>query len=186
MTFLCLICAEAVMEQLPQADADKHFQEYALFTESIKASGHFVGANRLKPPETATTVRVRDGPDHRRPLRGDEGAVRRLLPHRGQGLERGDPGGIEDSRGTTRMCRGATNRGRPPDARPRTRRSARLRIAGKTAGVSQGIGLRVPASASHQRESHKNRRLWATVPARRPAHGKRIRRDANRYQPVCW
>jgi hypothetical protein len=61
MTFLCLICAEAVMEQMPNADADKHFQEYAEFTESIKASGHFVGATRLKPPHTATTVRVRDG-----------------------------------------------------------------------------------------------------------------------------
>jgi hypothetical protein len=61
MTFLCLICAEAVMEQMPNADADKHFHEYAEFTESIKASGHFVGANRLKPPHTATTVRVRDG-----------------------------------------------------------------------------------------------------------------------------
>ena len=61
MKFLCLICAEAVMEQLPKADANKHFQEYALFTESIKTSGHFVGGNRLKPPHTATTVRVRDG-----------------------------------------------------------------------------------------------------------------------------
>jgi len=61
MKFLCLICAEAVMEQLPKADADKHFQEYAEFTESIKTSGHFLGANRLKPPHTATTIRVRDG-----------------------------------------------------------------------------------------------------------------------------
>ena len=61
MKFLCLICAEAVMEQLPKADADKHFQEYVEFTERIRTSGHFVGANRLKPPKTATTVRVRDG-----------------------------------------------------------------------------------------------------------------------------
>lgn len=61
MKFLCLICAEAMMEQLPKADADKHSQEYAEFTESIKTSGHFVGANRLKPPGTATTIRVRNG-----------------------------------------------------------------------------------------------------------------------------
>lgn len=61
MKFLCLICAEAVMEQLPKVDADKHFQEYAEFTESIRTSGHLLGANRLKPPHTATTVRVRDG-----------------------------------------------------------------------------------------------------------------------------
>ena len=61
MRFLCLICAENVMEQLPKADADRHYEEYAAFTASIKASGHFVAANRLKPPGTATTVRVRGG-----------------------------------------------------------------------------------------------------------------------------
>jgi hypothetical protein len=61
MKFLCLICAERVMEQMPAADAEKHFQEYARFTEWIKAKGHFIGANRLKPAATATTVRVRNG-----------------------------------------------------------------------------------------------------------------------------
>ena len=61
MKFLCLICAEKVMEQMPAADAEKHFQEYVKFTEWIKATGHFIGANRLKPAATATTVRVRDG-----------------------------------------------------------------------------------------------------------------------------
>jgi len=61
MKFLCLICAEKVMEQMPAADAEKHFQEYVKFTEWIKAKGHFIGANRLKPAATATTVRVRDG-----------------------------------------------------------------------------------------------------------------------------
>jgi hypothetical protein len=61
MKFLCLICAEKVMEQLEEADAEKHFQEYLEFTDRIKASGHFVSANRLTPSATATTVRVRDG-----------------------------------------------------------------------------------------------------------------------------
>jgi hypothetical protein len=61
MKYLCLICAEKVMEQMPKADAEKHFREYAEFTESIKASGHFIGANRLKPAAAATTVRVRNG-----------------------------------------------------------------------------------------------------------------------------
>lgn len=61
MKYLGLICAETVMEQMPAADAEKHFQEYAEFTESIKKSGHFIGANRLKPSDTATTVRVRNG-----------------------------------------------------------------------------------------------------------------------------
>ena len=61
MKYLCLICAEKVMEQMSAAAAAQHFQEYAEFTASIRASGHFLGANRLKPPGTATTVRVRDG-----------------------------------------------------------------------------------------------------------------------------
>jgi hypothetical protein len=61
MKFLCLICAETVMEQMPEADADKHYDEYAAFTRAIRTSGHFIGGNRLLPPGTATTVRVRNG-----------------------------------------------------------------------------------------------------------------------------
>ncbi|HEX9626554.1 MAG TPA: YciI family protein [Acidiferrobacterales bacterium] len=61
MKYLCLICAEKVMEQMPEADAERHFQEYAEFTESVKKSGHFIGANRLQPADTATTIRVRNG-----------------------------------------------------------------------------------------------------------------------------
>ena len=61
MRYLCLICAERMIEQIPDADVDKRFREYLDFTESIKASGHFVAANRLKPASTATTVRVRNG-----------------------------------------------------------------------------------------------------------------------------
>ncbi len=61
MKYLCLICAEIVMEQMPEAEAKKHFQAYSEFTESIRKSGHFIGANRLKPPDTAATVRVRGG-----------------------------------------------------------------------------------------------------------------------------
>lgn len=61
MKFICLICAETVMEQMPEADAEKHFQEYAEFTADIKRNGHFIGANRLTPADTAITVRVRNG-----------------------------------------------------------------------------------------------------------------------------
>ncbi|HYA19120.1 MAG TPA: YciI family protein [Burkholderiales bacterium] len=61
MKFLCLICAEKVMEQLTEADARKHFEEYRVFTEEIRHSGQFIGGNRLLPPATATTVRVRNG-----------------------------------------------------------------------------------------------------------------------------
>ena len=61
MKFLCLICAEKVMEQLPARDAESHFDEYAEFTRNIRGSGHFVDCNRLQPPGAATTVRVRGG-----------------------------------------------------------------------------------------------------------------------------
>lgn len=61
MKYLCLICAETVMEQMPEADAEKRYRDYYEFTEAIKKSGHFIGANRLKPAADATTIRVRNG-----------------------------------------------------------------------------------------------------------------------------
>jgi hypothetical protein len=61
MKFLCIICAEKVMEHMKPADAERHYDEYADFTRSIRKSGHLLGSNRLMPPETAKTVRLRDG-----------------------------------------------------------------------------------------------------------------------------
>lgn len=61
MKYLCLICADTCMERFTPAEAAAHFEEYREFTESIRTSGHFVAANRLQPPETAVTVRVRQG-----------------------------------------------------------------------------------------------------------------------------
>lgn len=61
MKYLCLICAEVVMEQMLETDAQKHFKEYAEFTQAIKRSGHFISANRLQPTDTAITLRVRNG-----------------------------------------------------------------------------------------------------------------------------
>jgi hypothetical protein len=60
MKFICLICAETVMEQMPVVDAERHYQEYAEFTTDIKRKGHFISANRLTPADTAITVRVRN------------------------------------------------------------------------------------------------------------------------------
>jgi hypothetical protein len=61
MQFLCLICAEKVMEQLPEPEAARLYDEYTEFTKTIHASGHYVSGNRLLPPASAVTVRVRDG-----------------------------------------------------------------------------------------------------------------------------
>ena len=61
MKFLCIICAEKVMEQMNEAEAVRHYEEYREFTDGIRASGHLVDCNRLLPPATATTLRVRNG-----------------------------------------------------------------------------------------------------------------------------
>jgi hypothetical protein len=61
MKYLCLICAEKVMEQMTEADAARHFEEYRTFIADIRASGHYLGCNRLLPPDSATTIRVRKG-----------------------------------------------------------------------------------------------------------------------------
>jgi hypothetical protein len=61
MKFLCLICAEKVMEQMAPDAAAALFDEYMRFTEDIRRSGHFVDCNRLLPPSAAITVRSRDG-----------------------------------------------------------------------------------------------------------------------------
>jgi hypothetical protein len=61
MKYLCLICAEKVMEQMPQAEADRHFEEYREFTNDIRKGGYYVDCNRLLPADAATTIRVRNG-----------------------------------------------------------------------------------------------------------------------------
>jgi hypothetical protein len=61
MKYLCLICAEKAMEQMTETAAEQHFQEYAEFTNEIRASGHYLSCNRLLPPNEAITVRVRNG-----------------------------------------------------------------------------------------------------------------------------
>ena len=61
MKYLCLLAAEKVMEQMTDEEAQAHYAEYREYIASIQASGHYAGCNRLLPPSTATTVRVRQG-----------------------------------------------------------------------------------------------------------------------------
>lgn len=61
MKYLCIICAETVMETMTEDEAARQYCEYAAFTDDIKRNGHFVSANRLTPVDTAVTVRVRNG-----------------------------------------------------------------------------------------------------------------------------
>jgi hypothetical protein len=46
---------------MTETDAAKHLEEYVEFTQAIKESGHYLGCNRLLPPNAAITVRVRNG-----------------------------------------------------------------------------------------------------------------------------
>ena len=61
MKFLCLICAEQLMEDMTADDAARHYDEYAAFTADLRRSGQLVDCNRLLPTPSAVTVRVRKG-----------------------------------------------------------------------------------------------------------------------------
>jgi len=64
MKYLCLICAERVMEQMTPDEATAHYEEYREFIEEIRRSGNYVTCHRLLPPHAATTIRVRQGKVH--------------------------------------------------------------------------------------------------------------------------
>ena len=61
MKYLCLIAAEKVMEQMSEADATLHYEEYREFTDSILKSGNMKAGDALQPTSTATCVRIRNG-----------------------------------------------------------------------------------------------------------------------------
>ncbi|HET9384660.1 MAG TPA: YciI family protein [Gemmatimonadales bacterium] len=62
MKYLCLIYdEEAKLATMSKTDADAFMGEYFAFTEDIKKSGHYVAGEALKPVNTATTVRMRNG-----------------------------------------------------------------------------------------------------------------------------
>lgn len=62
MKYLCLIYGdESKWPEMPKDEADRWRREFADFNDSIRASGHLVGSNRLHPTASARTVRVRDG-----------------------------------------------------------------------------------------------------------------------------
>jgi len=44
MKYLCLICAEKVMEQMTEADAEQHYEDYTEFTEAIQVAARIPGA----------------------------------------------------------------------------------------------------------------------------------------------
>lgn len=62
MRYLCLIYDdEKQWDALSKREQETGLAEYNAFTDAIKKSGHYLGAEALQPVRTATTVRVRNG-----------------------------------------------------------------------------------------------------------------------------
>jgi hypothetical protein len=62
MKYLCLIYSdEKKMGSLSPTETGALMGEYNAFTASIQNSGHYVAAERLRPTQTATTIRSRNG-----------------------------------------------------------------------------------------------------------------------------
>jgi hypothetical protein len=62
MKYLCMIYEdEHGWEKMPKEQADSMMGEYFAFTKEIQENGKYVAGEALKPTNTATTVRVRNG-----------------------------------------------------------------------------------------------------------------------------
>ena len=62
MRYLCLLATdETIYPRMPKPEAEKLMGEFVQLRNDLKASGHYLGGERLQPTSSATTVRVRDG-----------------------------------------------------------------------------------------------------------------------------
>ena len=52
---------EKLWARLPPPEVEKVMGEYFAYTDALKKAGVYVAGDALKPTDTATTVRVRDG-----------------------------------------------------------------------------------------------------------------------------
>jgi hypothetical protein len=60
MKFVCLISAESCLDQMSEADAAAHLDEYRTLIDRLRRNGNYVECRRLMPAETAVTLRVRN------------------------------------------------------------------------------------------------------------------------------
>jgi hypothetical protein len=58
---LLIYTAEGVMQNLSQEKLGQMVQAYTAYTETLKKDGVLLGSNRLRPVETARSVRVSGG-----------------------------------------------------------------------------------------------------------------------------
>lgn len=62
MRYMLLIATDEALEADRTPDQEAALmQEYGAFTAELQAAGAMLGAERLRPTSTATTVRIRDG-----------------------------------------------------------------------------------------------------------------------------
>jgi len=52
---------ETQFEGLPEQEVSQVMQEYGKFTAALQEAGAYIGGNRLRPVNTAKSVRVRNG-----------------------------------------------------------------------------------------------------------------------------
>jgi hypothetical protein len=57
----CLVCAEALFAEMPQAEAELHFDTYSASAPGTGKSGDYLGGERLGSPPSAMAPRVRKG-----------------------------------------------------------------------------------------------------------------------------
>ena len=165
MQYMLLCCIdEGAWTGLATAERDQVMKEYDAFVQGIVKSGHYRAGGRLDGVATATTVRVRNGQagHHRRAVRGDQGAARRLLPDR-----------------VPRPRRGARDRARgSPRARGRRGRGAAVRCR----AVASARDDRRQSSASSARVRPDPR----DADPRRAATSTSPRRRCRRRSPRRW
>jgi len=62
MRFFCLVCFDgSIIDSLPPGEWDKLVRDSAEYDRELQRRGHFIAAEALTSPDTARTVRMRNG-----------------------------------------------------------------------------------------------------------------------------
>ena len=62
MRYLCLVCFDnTIIDTLPPGEWDRLVKDSAEYDLELQRRGHFIAAEALMSPDTATTVRMRQG-----------------------------------------------------------------------------------------------------------------------------
>ena len=173
MKYLLSIYAdERAYEAMSEDERREMYAAYDELMKDVAAAGHMLGGEGWPRPRARPRCRsVGRAPRHRRTVRGDQGAARRLLPDRRGGPRRRDRHRRDGSRACTlarsRCARSSTDddrrRGRRPrvPGRHRARRGhpdqsdPRLRPGGR--GLAGGLRAGAPHVAAARRAARPHR-----------------------------